>query len=251
MKKLIFSLLVASAATNIWAQDPLLFEKPAFEEGIDSRIPLIEEPAPSFVAQSTEGEIKFPDDYGKHWKILFSHPQDFTPVCTTELLELAGVQDKFDKLDVKIIAISTDPLSTHEQWKIAMEELSVKNKKPVKINFPLVEDESLSVSRKYGMIHSETNSPKNVRGVFVIDPDNIIQAIYFYPNAVGRNTDELLRMVTALEKTRSENVMTPANWEAGDDVLVRTIPKTGATEEELASQGLYALDWFLWYKKSN
>jgi len=251
MRKLILSILVASAVINVWAQDPLLFEKPAIEEGGENRIPLIEEPAPSFVAQSTEGEIKFPEDYGKHWKILFSHPQDFTPVCTTELLELAGIQDKFDKLDVKIVALSTDPLSTHEQWKKAMEELSYKNNKPVKIQFPLIEDESLTVSRKYGMLHTESNSPKNVRGVFVIDPDNIIQAIYFYPNAVGRNTDELLRMVTALEKTRSENIMTPANWNAGDDVLIRTIPKTGVSEEELASQGLYALDWFLWYKKAN
>jgi peroxiredoxin (alkyl hydroperoxide reductase subunit C) len=152
---------------------------------------------------------------------------------------------------VKVVAISTDRLTTHEQWKKAMESLMYKDRKTVKIDFPLIADEDLSVSKKYGMIHPESNTTRAVRGVFIIDPDNVIQAIYFYPAAVGRNTDELVRMVTALEKTQSEKVLTPANWKAGDDVMVPTIPKADATRAELASEGLYNLSWFMWYKKAN
>ena len=119
----------------------------------------------------------------------------------------------------------------------------------MKIDFPLVADENLSISKKYGMIHSASNSTRDVRGVFIIDPNNIIQAEYFYPTSVGRNIDELVRMVTALERTQSEKVLTPANWKAGDDVMVPTIPKSGASSEELTSEGLYNLAWFMWYKK--
>jgi len=100
------------------------------------------------------------------------------------------------------------------------------------------------------MIHSATNTTRDVRGVFIIDPDNIIQAIYFYPMSVGRNTDELVRVVTALEKTKSDQVLTPANWKAGEDVMIRTIPNTTATTDELSHDGIYKLNWFMWYKKA-
>jgi peroxiredoxin (alkyl hydroperoxide reductase subunit C) len=249
MKKLILFILVTFTVTKLWSQDPFLFEGPKTTES--RNIPLIGDKAPAFIAQSTNGEIKFPGDYGRSWKILFSHPQDFTPVCTTELLELANLQDQFDKLGVKVLAISTDRLSTHEQWKKAMEGLRYKDREPVSIEFPLVADEDLTISKQYGMIPTTSETTKDVRGVFIIDPDNVIQAVYFYPMTVGRNTDELLRMVTALEKTKSEQVMTPANWKAGDDVLVRTIPSSTASREELASEGLYNLAWFMWYKKAN
>ena len=121
---------------------------------------------------------------------------------------------------------------------------------PVKIDFPLVADEDLSISKKYGMIHPESNTKRDVRGVFIIDPDNVIQAEYFYPMAVGRNTDEIVRMVTALERTKADNVLTPANWQSGDDVMIPAIPKADASKEELASAGLYKLNWFMWYKKA-
>jgi peroxiredoxin (alkyl hydroperoxide reductase subunit C) len=250
MKKLIIFILVASVVPKLWAQDPFLFEEPTQPvEDRNFRIPLIGETAPSFTAESTNGEVNFPADYGKNWKILFSHPQDFTPVCTTELLELANLQGKFDNLGVKVVAISTDRLSTHEQWKKAMEGLVYKDRKEVNIEFPLIADENLSVSKKYGMIHPESNTTRDVRGVFIIDPNNIIQAIYFYPKEVGRSTDELVRMITALQKTETDKVMTPANWKAGEDVMVNTIPNSKATKEELASEGLYNLAWFMWYKK--
>jgi peroxiredoxin (alkyl hydroperoxide reductase subunit C) len=253
MKKLIIVLIFVVSVTKMWSQDPFyyeLYEEPKPVENRNFRIPLIGETAPSFTAESTNGKIKFPSDFGNSWKILFSHPQDFTPVCSTELIELANLQGEFDKLNVKLIAISTDRLDTHEQWKKAMEGLLYKDQKTVNISFPLVADADLSVSKQYGMIHPESNTTKDVRGVFIIDPSNIIRAIYFYPKEVGRNTDELVRMVTALERTSSEKVMTPANWKAGDDVLIPTIPRNGATQDELASEGIYNLTWFMWYKKA-
>ncbi|HZY24231.1 MAG TPA: peroxiredoxin [Bacteroidales bacterium] len=249
MKKLILFILVAFSMTKLWSQDPFLFEEPKTTE--PKSIPLIGDKAPAFIAQSTNGEVKFPGDYGRSWKILFSHPQDFTPVCTTELLELANLQDQFDKLGVKVLAVSTDRLTTHEQWKRAMEGLQYKDRKPVSIDFPLVADEDLTISKEYGMIPRNSETTKDVRGVFIIDPDNVIQAVYFYPMTVGRNINELVRMVTALEKTKSEHVMTPANWKAGDDVLVPTIPSATASKQELSKDGLYNLAWFMWYKKEN
>jgi len=251
MKKMLLILLIAFSVTKLWSQYNVEFETKKPVEDRNFRIPLIGEKAPSFTAYSTNGEVRFPEDYGRNWKILFSHPQDFTPVCTTEILELANLQSEFNKMGVMLISISTDPLDTHRQWKSAMESLVYKDREAVKINFPLVDDENLVISKKYGMIHSASNTTRDVRGVFIIDPDNIIQAIYFYPKAVGRNTDELIRVITALQKTSSEKVMTPANWKAGEDVLVPSIPNSTATTAELASHGLYNLAWFVWYKKAN
>lgn len=250
MKKILFFILLAFSVTKLWSQDPFLFDAQKPVEDRNFRIPLIGEKAPSFVAESTNGELKFPEDFGRKWKIIFSHPQDFTPVCTSEILELSNLQSQFEKLGVKIVAVSTDRLSTHEQWKKAMENIVYKDRSNVKIDFPLVDDENLVVSKEYGMIHAASNTTKDVRGVFIIDPDNIIQAIYFYPMAVGRSTDELVRMVTALEKTYSDQVLTPANWKAGDDVMIHTIPDATATKDQLASKGIYNLSWFMWYKKA-
>jgi len=251
MKKLLIVTLLVFSVSKMWAQeDPYLFEPSRPPEDRNFKIPLIGDPAPAFKAQSTNGEVNFPADFGKSWKVLFSHPQDFTPVCTTELLELANLQPEFDKMNVKIIAISTDRLDTHEQWKKAMESLAYKDRPDVKIDFPLVGDEDLSVSKKYGMIHAASNTTRDVRGVFIIDPDNIIKAIYFYPKEVGRNIDELVRTITALQTTEKSNVLTPANWKAGDDVMVPTIPKSGASRDELADEGLYNLSWWMWYKKT-
>jgi len=250
MKKIIFFALLAFSVTKLWSQDPLLFDDQKPVEDRNFRIPLIGETAPSFTAESTNGELKFPGDYGKSWKVLFSHPQDFTPVCTTEILELANLQSQFDKMGVKLVAVSTDQLDTHEQWKNAMESLAFKDRSAVKIEFPLVADANLSISKKYGMIHTASNTTRDVRGVYIIDPDNIIRAIYFYPKEVGRSTDELLRTLTALQRTESDKVLTPANWKAGEDVMVPTIPNSDASKEELTSDGIYNLTWFMWYKKA-
>ena len=250
MKKLFLFLVIGISWPQLWSQDIEKTSKPANStEDRNFRIPLIGEKAPSFTAVSTNGTINFPDDYGHNWKILFSHPKDFTPVCSTEIMELAHLQDQFDKLGVKLVVVSTDRLETHVQWKKALEALKLDDRDMVKIKFPLVDDENIAVSKLYGMIHAGTNSTRSVRGVFIIDPDNIIQAIYFYPMNVGRSTDELIRTITALQVTTSEKVLTPVNWKNGNDVLVRTPPKTEGSSSEVA--GYYNPAWFLWYKKSN
>jgi peroxiredoxin (alkyl hydroperoxide reductase subunit C) len=232
---------------QLWSQDQV--GKPP--EDRNFRIPLIGETAPSFTAETTNGILNFPGDFGKSWKVLFSHPQDFTPVCSTEILELAYLQDEFEKLGVKVAVVSTDPLSTHVQWKKAMESLNLNNRGTVKIKFPIIDDENVAISKEYGMIHPETNSTRSVRGVFIIDPNNIVQAMYFYPMSVGRSTDELLRMVTALETTAASKVMTPVNWKAGNDVLVPYAPGKDLSKTATPPEGYYALAWYMWYKKVN
>jgi peroxiredoxin 2/4 len=251
MKKILLFVILVISASQLWSQNeikPVNQGNPA--EDRNFRIPLIGENAPVFTAQSTSGEITFPTDYGRKWKILFSHPQDFTPVCTTELLELANLQTEFDKLGVKLVCISADALDTHVQWKKAMEGLVYKDRNPVKIKFPLVGDDDLTISKQYGMIHAATNTHKDVRGVFIIDPNDIIQAIYFYPMNVGRSTDELLRMVTALKKARDEKVSTPANWKAGNDVIIPYPPdKVDPNNPQTIPDGYTNLSWFVWFRK--
>jgi peroxiredoxin (alkyl hydroperoxide reductase subunit C) len=189
-------------------------------------------------------------DYGRKWKVLVSHPQDFTPVCSSEILELANLQSEFDRLNTKIVVISTDPLETHQQWKKALEEIEYKGRKPEKIKFPLVDDDKLVVSKMYGMIHAPTNTTKDVRGIFIIDPDNFIRAIYFYPTEVGRSTEELLRTVTALQITAQNKVLTPADWKAGNDVIVPYLSKSTSNPKDVPAD-YYELAWFMWFKKAN
>jgi peroxiredoxin (alkyl hydroperoxide reductase subunit C) len=244
MKKMIFIVLVLFTASQLWAQDKM--EKKGDR---NFRIPLIGEKAPSFTAQSTNGVINFPEDYSGQWKILFSHPQDFTPVCSSEILELGYLQDQFDKLHVKLVVISTDPVATHIQWKKALEELNYKDRGTVKIKFPLVDDEYLAVAKQYGMIHAPTNTTRDVRGVFIVDPDNIIQAIYFYPMSIGRSTEELVRTLTALQVATKNNVLTPADWKAGNDVLVPYLPSPGTKNADETLKDVYKIAWFMTYRK--
>ena len=245
MKKLLMFIIMSLSLSQLWSQGKADIPK----EDRNFRIPLIGETAPSFTAESTNGTINFHEDFGQKWKLLFSHPQDFTPVCTTEIMELAYMQDQFDKLGVKLVVVSTGPVDTHLQWKKSMEALNFNDRGTVKIKFPLVDDNNLSVSKLYGMIHPASNTTKAVRGVFIIDPDNIIQAIYFYPMNVGRSTDELLRMLTALQATSKEKVMTPVNWKSGNDLLVPIPPKTDANSATPVPAGYYSPVWYVWYKK--
>lgn len=212
-------------------------------------IPLIGSKAPSFKAESTNGKINFPSDYGKSWKILFSHPQDFTPVCSSELLELAQLQDDFAALDVKLVVLSTDKLSQHVAWKESLESLEYQGRDPKKINFPIVADDNFEISRSYGMLHTPTSSNKDVRGVFVIDPDNVVQAIYFYPMNVGRNIDEVKRTVTALQSAQS-NVSIPANWEPGDDVLLTYLTDQEKAEKAKAESNIYEVSWYMIFMRT-
>ena len=206
--------------------------------------------APSFSAKTTNGKINFPKDFGKSWKILFAHPKDFTPVCSSEILELAYSQESFKEMNVEVAVLSTDILSQHESWKAALEEISYKDRDPVKINFPIIEDGDMKVSKLYGMIHDATSPTKNIRGVYFINPDNIISAIYFYPNEVGRNMDELKRTLTALKATYHDaNIATPANWHKGDDVIVPVL--TQEDRDQLGKPGskFHQYSWFMVYKQ--
>ncbi len=242
MKKVFLIILVVFSVTQLWAQEK--------KEDRNFRIPLIGEQAPSFTANATTGTVNFPADFGRNWKILFSHPQDFTPVCSSEILELANIQGEFDKLGVKLVVLSADPVSTHNDWKKALESLSFKGRTPVKIKFPLVDDENLVVSKMYGMVHPTSNSTRDVRGVYIVDPDNNIQAIYFYPVVVGRSTEEILRTVTALQTATKNKVMTPADWKAGNDVLVPYLPSTASEKKAPAdTKDIYSVAWFMTYKK--
>jgi peroxiredoxin 2/4 len=252
MKKLLFIIAIILSVTKLWSQNQgISSSNSKVNEDRNFRIPLIGEVAPSFTAETTEGILNFPEDYGRKWKILFSHPQDFTPVCTSEILELAVLQEEFDKLGVKLVVISADPVDSHKEWIKAMEGLNYKGRINVKIKFPLVSDTNLEISKKYGMIHPQSNTTKSVRGVFIIDPDNIVQALYFYPMNVGRSTEEIVRMVQALQTVSSDKVMTPANWMLGDDLLVPFPPKTELNDPKNAPEGLYRIAWFMWFKKVN
>ena len=217
------------------------------------QIPLIGAEAPSFTAKSTQGKLTFPDDFGSNWKILFSHPQDFTPVCSSELLELAYMSDDFKKLGVKMAVISTDDVEQHLLWKAHLEELDYKNRGKQVIDFPIIDDHTASASRKYGMLHEPTSTIKDVRGVFIIDPDNIVRSINFYPMEVGRNIDEIQRTLVALQTTKGEKVLTPANWNEGDDLMVPYFPYT---KEQLADNPELEKEFYnvgnrMWFKRAD
>ncbi|HAH22902.1 MAG TPA: peroxiredoxin [Prolixibacteraceae bacterium] len=216
------------------------------------KIPLIGSKAPSFTATSTNGDITFPESFGKSWKILFSHPQDFTPVCSSELLELAYSQKEFEDLGVKIAIISTDGIETHKMWKASLEELNYKGRGKQKIEFPIIDDHTIVASKKYGMLHEPTSTNKDIRGVFVIDPNNIVRSINFYPMNLGRNIEEIKRIVIALQTSEKLMVSIPANWKIGDDFLVPHFPYT---KQELADNPKLEDDYYsvgnrLWFMKA-
>jgi peroxiredoxin (alkyl hydroperoxide reductase subunit C) len=220
-------------------------------DATDVRIPMLGDPAPSFEAQTTKGKLKFPGDYYQKWKILFSHPGDFTPVCSTEILELAALQDDFDKLDTKLVVMSTDGLNSHLEWVKSLESLKYDGNGPFKINFPLVSDPALEISKKYGMVNPKNVSTKDVRGVFFIDPQDRIQAMFFYPIITGRNIDEIKRELIALQTATGNDLLTPANWQPGQPVLIHS-PATSEDAAKLAAKkdpDLYSLTWYLWFKR--
>lgn len=241
MKKvLLLFLVVTLALKTIYTQ-----------ENQRNQMLLIGDRVPSFTAESTMGSINFPDDYYAKWKIIFSHPADFTPVCSSEILELAHIQRDFEELKAVILVISTDRINSHLEWVKSLEAIDFKDYGKAKINFPLISDPLLEISQKFGMIHPGSNSTKSVRAVFFINPENKVSAILYYPNNLGRNTMEIKRVLVGLQTSESQNVLIPANWYDGDDVLLNS-PKTINDSENLKKQNdtsLYSLEWYMWYKK--
>jgi thioredoxin-dependent peroxiredoxin len=171
--------------------------------------------APNFTAETTEGTINFYDYLGDGWGILFSHPKDFTPVCTTELGEVAKLKPEFDKRNVKILGLSVDELGNHKGWADDIEETQ-----GAKLNFPLIADTDRKVSDLYDMIHPNANDTLTVRSVFIIGADKKVKLIITYPASTGRNFDEILRVIDSLQLTADYSVATPVNWKNGEDVII-------------------------------
>jgi len=219
-------------------------------QNTESRIPLIGEEAPAFIAQSTKGTLHFPGDFGKDWKILFSHPADFTPVCTSEIMELALMQQDFTKLGVRIAVLSADDLDMHESWVKSMEGMLGKNNSPVEVEFPLIDDSRMEISRKYGMVSTSDHAWKTIRGVFIIDPENKVQAIFYYPKNIGRNLEEIRRTIIALQTSAKYTVLTPVNWKEGDEVLL-PYPYPYNYQDSLQSNslGYHDISWYMLFKK--
>jgi peroxiredoxin 2/4 len=212
------------------------------------QIPLIGDQAITFTGESTNGPITFPDDYGRKWKILFSHPKDFTPVCSSELLELASLQKDFKNLNTAIVVVSTDNLEQHKTWKESLESVNYLGRGPEKIDFPLVADESKVISSEYGMLHANSSTTKDVRGVFIVNPDNKIAAIFFYPPSVGRNMDEIKRTLIALQTTK-DNVVLPANWQPGKDVILSYLTPEEQQQVGKPNSDIYQVTWYMTFMK--
>ncbi|HEX8741003.1 MAG TPA: peroxiredoxin [Casimicrobiaceae bacterium] len=179
--------------------------------------------APDFTADTTQGRIRFHDWIGDHWAILFSHPKDFTPVCTTELGYMAKIEPEFAKRNAKIIGLSVDPVSDHTRWAKDIEETQ-----GTAVGYPMIGDADLAVAKAYDMIHPNANGGgprtavdnQTVRNVFIVGPDKKVKAILVYPMSAGRNFDEVLRLLDALQLNAKENVSTPVNWKPGDAVVI-------------------------------
>ena len=215
------------------------------------RMPLIGDKAPSFSAVTTQGTINFPEDYKGKWVILFSHPADFTPVCTTEFMTFGSMMDEFKALNTELVGLSVDSLYSHIAWLRKIQELEWKGMKKVEVKFPLIEDIKMEIANKYGMIQPGQSSTQAVRAVFIIDPEATIRTILYYPISTGRNFDEIKRIIQALQKADKDACATPADWRPGDDVIVPTAGSCGVAKERVESkdENMYCLDWFLCFKK--
>jgi len=212
------------------------------EEKIEMGLPLLGGKAPEFEAQTTQGTLRL-SDYEGNWLVLFSHPADFTPVCTTEFIAFSEIYDELQKRNTELLGLSVDSVSSHIAWIRNVEE-----KMGVKIPFPIIADLNKEVSTKFGMIHPAQSKTETVRCVFIMDPQSIVRTILYYPLTTGRNMQEILRIIDALQTTDEHKVATPANWNPGDPVVV---PPPGTTEqaEERVKEGYDCKDWYLCFKK--
>lgn len=213
-------------------------------------MPRIGEKAPDFKASTTQGVINFPADYEGSWTILFSHPADFTPVCTSEFLTFAHLEDKFAKANCKLIGLSVDGLHSHIAWlRTIKEKIEYKGMKDVEVKFPLIDDISMNVANKFGMIQPNESSTSAVRAVFFIDPKAIIRAIIYYPLSLGRNFDEIYRALIAMQTSDAFQVATPADWNPGDDVIISPAGSCGLAKERMNDTNLKCQDWFFCTKE--
>ena len=217
-----------------------------------TRVPLIGEDAPAFEAETTQGIIKFPEDYKGKWVILFSHPADFTPVCTTEFMTFAKIQSELKALNCELIGLSIDSSYSHIAWlRTIKEKIKYKGMQNMEITYPVISDIKMDVAKKYGMVQPASSDTQAVRAVFFIDPNAKIRALFYYPSSSGRNFDEIKRLLIAMQTCDEEQCATPADWQPGEDVIVPPPGSCGVAKErvEKAGEGYYCLDWFMCFRK--
>lgn len=214
-------------------------------------LPRIGDKAPSFEAVTTQGNINFPEDYKGKWVILFSHPADFTPVCTSEFMTFAHMEDDFKKLNTSLVGLSIDGLYSHIAWlRTIKDKIEFRGWSGVEVKFPLIEDISMNIAKMYGMIQPNESSTKAVRAVFFIDPKGTIRAMIYYPLTLGRNFEELKRVIIGLQTADKFSVALPADWQPGEDVIVPTANSCGVAAERMTGkeEGVYCKDWFFCMK---
>ncbi len=201
-------------------------------------LPRLNEPAPDFEAVSTQGPIKLSNYRGK-WVVLFSHPADFTPVCTTELMQFARKNDDFKKLNVQLIGLSIDSVYSHIAWTRNMEQHF-----GVKVDYPMIADLDMKVASLYGMVHPGASSTATVRAVFIIDDEGLLRAMIYYPLTNGRSVDEVMRIVQALQLNKSKGVATPEGWHPGDKVIVPPPLTSADAEKRMQDKSVEVTDWY-------
>ncbi len=210
------------------------------------RLPLIGDKAPAFTAETTQGMIDFPKDFIGEWVILFSHPADFTPVCTTEFMTFSKLADQFKALNTELIGLSVDSLSSHIAWLHEIEkQVKFNGMENMRINFPLIADLSMHIAKKYGMIHPGSSDTKAVRAVFFIDPKGIIRTILYYPASTGRNFEEIKRILMSLQVADEFGRSTPADWQPGDDVIVPNPSTLDGADKCSGKNKQTSCAWFL------
>ncbi len=215
-------------------------------------VPLIGETAPSFTAETTQGVIHFPEDYKGKWVILFSHPADFTPVCTTEFMTFAKLQPEFEKRNTQLVGLSIDSIYSHIAWlRTIREKLQYKDIKDMEVTFPLIADLTMEVAKKYGMLQTQVSDRQAVRAVFFIDPQSKVRALIYYPPSNGRNFEEIFRLLVAMQTSDKYDVATPADWQPGDDVIVPPPGYCGTAKErvQIEDPDIHVQDWFFTFKK--
>ena len=215
-------------------------------------IPLIGETAPAFEAVTTQGQVRFPDDYQGQWVVLFSHPADFTPVCTTEFMTFAHLQPQFEAIGCKLLGLSIDSNYSHIAWlRTIREKIKYRDMAGIEVTFPVIADLKMDVARKYGMVQPAADDTHAVRAVFIIDPAAKVRTVLYYPLSNGRNMPEILRLVVALQTTDKWNVATPADWQPGEDVIVPPAGSCGTAEERVQGKeaGVKCLEWFMCFKE--
>ena len=216
-----------------------------------NRLPLIGEEAPAFEADTTQGRIRFPGDFKGKWVIFFSHPADFTPVCTTEFMTFASMQEEFQSLNCELLGLSIDSTFSHIAWlRTIRERVEFRNYRQVEVTFPVISDLTMEVSRAYGMLQPAASTTQAVRAVFLIDPESKVRAILYYPLSNGRNFQEIKRLLTAIQTSDKYGVATPADWQPGEEVIVPPPGSCGAAKERVESKdpSIRCIDWFLCFK---